>query len=181
MLACNALREDAISRLFALKGREANKPIHVALAQFSAAADYVQINEASEKVAQAFLPGPVTIVLPKTQNISDTLVAGTGYLGIRIVDNPITQLICAALGAPLTATSLNLSGEAPAQTVIDTVRSLNWRDPEPIYVVQSDEKRHYDKPSTVVRFLTGADQRYEILRQGPISAQDIDAAIHGTL
>ena len=177
MLACDALNEKSISRLFSIKGRSAENPIHVALSRFSAAEDYVVVNGASERIAGALMPGPITIVLPKKPNISDKLVAGTGHLGIRIVDNPVTQLICEALRAPITATSLNPSGEQPADSVVATIKSLNWHEPSIVYVVGGHDTILYDKASTVIRFLEGQGEHYEVLREGPIVAQNIENAV----
>ena len=101
----------------------------------------------------------------------DVLTAGTGTLGARIPDAPVTLQILHALGRPLSATSHNLSGQAPDPDPVKAAEQLHGD--HVIHVVVDPAAAVYDKPSTLARYVDGA---WEILRQGPVTEAAIAAA-----
>lgn len=175
MLACDALNEDAVKTLFRLKGRGVSNPIHVALPDLTLVDKYVFANASARRVMEALLPGPLTVICPKKDIISDLLTANTGNLGVRIPDCPATLLICAAAGVPLTATSLNVSGRPPRPSVEDTVAQLDWEGPNIVYNVADESQEYLSEPSTVVRITH--ELSAEILREGPIKEPSITQAM----
>lgn len=176
MLACDALNARAVGRVFDLKGRSERNPMHVALPDMSHAPRYIHAPLAARRVMAGLLPGPLTVVCRKTDLVSDGLVAGTGHLGVRVPGCPTTLQVCAAFGGPLTATSLNLSGRPALATVEDNLRALHFETGETAYALFDPHQAVAARPSTVVRILS--DDGCEILRQGPVSAADIEAAMH---
>ena len=115
--AANALDTRAIARVFDLKGRSFSNPIHVAVDSIEEAAKYAQINEVARYLADHFLPGALTIVLPKKETIPSMHVAGLDTVGIRIPDNNVILKLAAATEKPLTTTSANISGQPTPYTV----------------------------------------------------------------
>jgi len=175
MLACDALNINAIKMLFELKGRDSSNPVHVALPNVTKIDEYVFVNGSARRLFEFLLPGPITIICPKKDTISDVLVANTGNLGIRIPDSPITLSVCAAAGVPLTATSLNLSGRSGRETVQATLSEMNWNGQHIFYNVVDDAQKLGTQPSTVVRI--SAEFEAEILRKGPITEEAIENAM----
>lgn len=111
-LAANALDEKAVDRVFQVKGRDYSKPIHVIVRDIEQAAQYVAVGDTARKIANQFLPGALTLVLPQLPDtdIPPLLVAGAKTLGIRIPDHPVCKALSKALPFPVTTTSANHSG-----------------------------------------------------------------------
>jgi len=129
-LAANALDARAVACIFAVKGRPAHNPIiiHVsdtAMARRCAA----QWPEAAEKLAAAFWPGPLTLVLTRATVIPDAVTAGGGTVGIRWPSHPFIQTVIRACGFPLAAPSANLSNEVSPTNAEHVAKSLAGKIP----------------------------------------------------
>ena len=115
-LAAAADDRPALEKLFAAKGRPQDKPVVVMAADCRAAMRLVEFPEAARKLAQAFWPGPLTLVLPwqASFTISTAVTAGRPAIGLRVPDHPAALAILRAFGRPLAVTSANLSGAESA-------------------------------------------------------------------
>jgi L-threonylcarbamoyladenylate synthase len=117
-LGADALSFAAVEKVFQLKGRDPNNPIPVLIDGRDMlnriAAD---IPPLAESLIARFWPGPLTLVLPARKDIPRPLVNSNGGIGVRLSSQPIATQIVKALGHPLTATSANPSGKAPARTL----------------------------------------------------------------
>ena len=140
-LGVNIFDETAIRRLFEIKRRSLNKPISVAVANFKMLNDIACVFEKDKELLEKLLPGPVTIILPRKEVVSDLLAAGRDLIGIRFPENETTREIIEKAGFPITATSANFSGE-------EDVFESKYVKPEVDFVVNGDCK--YKRPSTVV-------------------------------
>ncbi|TSD09514.1 threonylcarbamoyl-AMP synthase [Haloglomus irregulare] len=116
-LGADATDPEAIERVFAAKGRDREQPLSMAVPDLDAAAPYVDLTDRERAFAEAFLPGPVTLVAARTDRVPDTLVAGGDRVGIRVPDHDVPRRLAAAAERPVTSTSANLSGEGSARTV----------------------------------------------------------------
>ncbi|MGZ6175428.1 MAG: L-threonylcarbamoyladenylate synthase, partial [Candidatus Binataceae bacterium] len=117
-LGVDALSLRALDRLFAIKGREPGKP--VALIAADTAMAFAVAREVPVQacvLAQAFWPGPLTLVLPARAEIPAPLVGTDGGVGVRVSSHPIARALAAGLRSPLTATSANLAGQPPASEI----------------------------------------------------------------
>ena len=109
-LAANALDEKAVAKIFQIKGRPANNPIIVHIAGNEMAKRCVNgWPELADKLAKAFWPGPLTLVLPRAEIIPDIVTAGGMTVGIRWPSHPFIQAVIRECGFPLAAPSANLS------------------------------------------------------------------------
>ncbi len=122
--AANALDTRAIARVFDLKGRSFSNPIHVAVDSIAAAEKYAVINDVARYLADHFLPGALTVVLPRKEIVPPMLVAGLDTVGIRIPDNNVILKLAAITGKPLTTTSANISGKPTPYTVEEITAQL---------------------------------------------------------
>lgn len=109
-LAANAFDEKAVARIFEIKGRPAHNPIIVHVADLalakSCARDWPPL---AERLAQAFWPGPLTLVLPRSEKIPGLVTAGGATVGLRWPAHPFMQAVIRECGFPLAAPSANLS------------------------------------------------------------------------
>ncbi len=107
-LAVDARNPKAVQALRELKGRDANKPFQIMVRSLQDAETLVKIDDRARALAKAFLPGPLSLVLPKKN--------GEGTLAIRIPGHALILSLLEQFGKPLAATSLNPSGKPPART-----------------------------------------------------------------
>lgn len=174
LLGASALDAEAVRRAFAVKVRSPRNPMHAAVTGVEMAERLAHLGDAARHLLQMFTPGPLTVVCPKREVVPDILVADTGTLGIRVPDSPVTLQVIAALGGPITATSLNVSGDPPRASVEETIAALEWKDEASLFVVKDPLTVLHSKPSTLVSIVDG---RCLILRDGPVSAEAITAAL----
>lgn len=166
-LGCNALDEDAIKRVFDAKGRSKSKALSIAVSDIEMMKEYAEIPKAAEKVAEAFLPGPLTIVLKK-KNLPDALTGGLPEVGIRIPESDITRRLIELLGAPITATSANISGKAPPASADEATSQITEAN-----IVLDGGKLGEGVPSTVIDL----SEKPKILREGAIKRAELEAVI----
>src|SRR6185312_10745770 len=111
-LAANALDAQAVARIYEVKGRPANNPVIVHVASVGMAKRCVaEWPTLAEKLAKAFWPGPLTMVLPRAINIPDIVTAGGQTVGVRWPSHPFIQEVIRACDFPLAAPSANLSNQ----------------------------------------------------------------------
>ena len=127
-LGADGTNEEAIKRIFLIKGRAFHNPLPVIIgAEDELTALATGVNEIGRRLMKAFWPGPLTIIFPACPHVSPRLTGNTGKIGIRISCNPIASRLVRTLGGPLTATSANLSGTAEStsgQEVLSSVGNL---------------------------------------------------------
>lgn len=110
-LAADARDADAVARIFALKGRPADHPLIVHIASADRLDDWaVTIPEAAHKLAAAFWPGPLTLILKKHVDLPDAVTGGQDTVGLRSPDHPLTLSLLRAFGGGLAAPSANRFG-----------------------------------------------------------------------
>lgn len=115
-LGANALDGEAVGRVFEAKKRDRTKPLSMAVESVSAVEAYVPVTDQEREFMEAFLPGPVTVVVSASEDIPSELLGGRERVGIRVPDNEIALELLSRT-PPLTATSANVSGAESARTV----------------------------------------------------------------
>jgi L-threonylcarbamoyladenylate synthase len=120
-LGANSLVDEAVKRIFEVKGRPSNMPLTYHLHSSSAAAPFINnVSEAGKKLMQSFLPGPLTLVFEKSSRVPDIIAGGGRKVGIRVPSHPLALEFLKALKVPLVATSANISGK-PSSTSIEHI------------------------------------------------------------
>jgi len=174
-LGVDALSLRALDRLFAIKGREPGKPVALIAADTAMAVTVAREVPAQARVlAQAFWPGPLTLVLPARAEIPAPLVGTDGGVGVRVSSHPIARALAAGLGSPLTATSANLAGEPPASEIEMARRAFACK----IKVFVEDGALAGGSPSTVVAVDRSG---IRILRPGAVTERQLAAALESGL
>ncbi len=109
-LGGNARDPLAVRRIYATKGRPAGHPVIVHLAHNADWEEWCVFNEHARALADAFWPGPLTLILPRRQSVLDEVTGGRETVGIRVPNHPITQALLEALDSGLAAPSTNRFG-----------------------------------------------------------------------
>jgi L-threonylcarbamoyladenylate synthase len=170
-LAANALDEKAVARIFQIKGRPANNPIIVHVVGADMAARCVTAwPDAAAKLARAFWPGPLTLVLPRAKEIPGLVAAGGPTVGVRWPGHPFIQAVIRECGFPLAAPSANLSSR------VSPTNAGHVRDQlgDKISLIVDGGQSQVGIESTVLD-LTAAPPR--ILRPGMIHVESLAAVI----
>lgn len=111
-LACNANDPEAIKKLYEIKGRNFEKPVAICVSDYDELRRYGDGNHLSAQLIEKLLPGPTTIVLQKTEHLSNPyLNPGVSRIGIRIPDFKFIRDVCRAFKHPIALTSANRSAE----------------------------------------------------------------------
>jgi L-threonylcarbamoyladenylate synthase len=129
-LAANALNAQAVERTFQIKGRPSHNPIIVHVASADMAKRCVaHWPPLAEKLARAFWPGPLTLVLPRAKDIPDVVTAGGPTVGVRWPSHPFIQAVIHACGFPLAAPSANPSNRVSPTTAEHVRKDLGHKIP----------------------------------------------------
>jgi L-threonylcarbamoyladenylate synthase len=128
-LGADATNAAAIARLYAAKGRPAFNPLIAHVAEMGAAREIGRFDATAEQLAEAFWPGPLTLVLPQAPQclVADLATAGLDTVAIRIPVHPLAQALLRAVGGPVVAPSANLSGHVSPTTAAHVEADLRGR------------------------------------------------------
>lgn len=170
-LGVDALSPAALDRLFAIKGREPDKPIALIAADAAMAfALACEVSARARRLAKAFWPGPLTLVLPAREGIPAALIGPGGGVGVRVSSHPIALALAAGLGRPISATSANLAGQPPAVELEAARRALGGK----VKVLVDGGRLNGGAPSTVVAVNR---DRISIIRSGAIGERELAACL----
>lgn len=170
-LGVDGLSPSALKRLFEIKGREPGKAVALIAADTAMAFSVArEVPDEARVLAEAFWPGPLTIVLPARDGIDEALLNADGGVGIRVSPHPVARALAAGLGRPLTATSANLSGEPPAVELSRVRDALGVN----VKVYLDGGTLAGGAPSTVV---VAGPAGIDIVRAGAVSECEISAAL----
>lgn len=173
-LAVDVTNSAAVSRLYRLKGRGFDRPIHVIPPDLSYVAEVAKISRTIKKLTDKYWPGPLTVVLPlKVRDPLLERIRGERGLGFRQPDNKVALRLAQALGKPISATSANVSGKPDNYTVTGIKRQFQGKRKGPDFYLDAG-RLTVVKPSTIVYI---EKKRVTIIRQGPISETAILRAL----
>lgn len=160
-LAVDATNPEAMKRLYAVKARDAHKPVSIVVPNIVAMEKFVVLTPEARALAERFLPGALTLVAPGQ---------GSGErIGVRIPDDAFCEELSQTFGKPFTATSANISGE-PACTTVDAILVQFGARANGIDLVIDDGERGSSMPSTVVSVMADTP---EIVREGAIPKEKL--------
>ena len=167
-IAANALDEEAVGKVFKLKGREDTSPIPVLVGQVDDLYRFGrEVPDEAIALAGAFWPGQLTIVVTKSEIISSVVSGGLDTVGLRIADHPVPRQLVEALGAPITATSANISGSDSLSSAMAVHEQLGSK----LDMVFDGGELPPSRPSTVVDATVSPPR---ILREGVVSRTAIE-------
>jgi L-threonylcarbamoyladenylate synthase len=174
-LGADATNAAAIARLYAAKGRPAFNPLIAHVAEIVAAREIGRFDATAERLAAAFWPGPLTLVLPQTPQcqVADLATAGLDTVAIRMPAHPLAQALLRAVGGPVVAPSANLSGHVSPTTAAHVEADLKGR----IDLILDGGPVDVGVESTIV----GCFGTPVLLRSGGVPTEAIEAVLGGPL
>jgi len=160
-LGADIFNEEAVKKVYEVKNRPLSMPLSISLSSIDEIGEYAIMNEMAEKVANSFMPGPITIILKKRECVPD--IVASDKIGIRVPDCEIAREIAGNI--KITATSANVHGGKEPCTVEEAKKQLGEK--VALYI---DGGRLPGIPSTIVDLSEG---KIKILREGEIKRDDI--------
>lgn len=174
-LGADARNGAAVAGIYAAKGRPSFNPLIAHVADPATAQRYVVWSDLADRLAQAFWPGPLTLVLPLRagSGISDLVTAGLDTLAIRVPAHPLARQLLTALDGPLAAPSANLSGRISPTTPDHVLAGLEGR----IEGVMMGGPCDVGVESTII----GLSDTPTLLRPGGVPEEALEAALGAPL
>ncbi len=174
-LAARADSAEAVARIYTAKGRPSFNPLIVHVRDAEQAKALAQWDEHAQKLAEAFWPGPLTMVLPQRGDagLAAKVTAGLGTIALRCPAHPAMRAVIEATDAPLAAPSANRSGFVSPTCAAHVLETLDGR----IDAVLDSGPTTRGLESTIVALRDSGGGNWELLRPGPISEADIEQVI----
>jgi L-threonylcarbamoyladenylate synthase len=169
-LAADPFNAAAVSRLFTIKDRDHGKAIPLVAADIEQVRNrFGPLPPLAERLATRLWPGPLTLVLHAPPAVANEVTGGSGTVGVRVPAHDVTRALCEAAGAPLTATSANISGRPATADPAVVASELGAR----IDLLVDAGVTAGGPPSTIVD-VTGSEVR--LIRAGAIAWHAVLAA-----
>jgi L-threonylcarbamoyladenylate synthase len=170
-LAADAANPTAVRSVFAAKGRPADHPLIVHLASADRLGAWAAaVPEAAARLAEAFWPGPLTMVLPRHADVVPEVTGGRASVAVRVPGHPVALRLLEAFGGGLAAPSANRFGRVSPTTAADVVSELDGA----VDLVLDGGPCAVGLESTIVELI---DDRVTVLRPGGISPAELEAVV----
>lgn len=163
-IGVDALDNEAVAKLYALKGRREEKPIHAMISSIRDMEKYGSVSSKTLTLAKHFLPGPLTLVIPKHPHLTTGITADRETIGLRIPDHMLCTALSAQFQNPITSTSANVSGMQTESSVEGILAQFGEKAHDIDLVINAGPLLP-SPPSTVVDMTTTSPV---ILRKGII-------------
>jgi L-threonylcarbamoyladenylate synthase len=174
-LAADARNPEAVAKIFAAKGRPVDHPLIVHLGNAGQLSDWASdIPDAAWQLAEAFWPGPLTLVLRRAPGVLDEVTGGMPTVGLRVPGHPLALRVLELFGSGVAAPSANRYGSVSPTTAADVREELGDR----VDLILDGGACNVGIESTIVDLSTGT---LRVLRPGLITAEDVQRVAGGTI
>ena len=160
---------DALNRLKQAKDRPETKPIPTMVGSIDDLETVAYVNDDVLKVAKAFMPGPITLILPKKENVCDFVTNGKNSIAVRIPNNEFLLSLIKKSGKALLVSSANISGKDNCFNTDDVIRQLDGR------IAGIVEGESGGSMASTIVDMTGDEPL--IIREGPITYNQINEVL----
>ena len=172
-LAVNATDVKAIHRLFDVKKRRGDRPILILIPSLKLLDQYViHVPEIARPLIDAFWPGGLTLLFEAKPKLPRELTSGTGKVGVRLSSHPIATALAQAVGAPITGTSANISGQPPCSSAKEVFEQLG----EKVDLILDGGETAGGKGSTVLDVTIDPPI---VVREGMVSREEMEKCLKG--
>ncbi|MCQ2431411.1 MAG: threonylcarbamoyl-AMP synthase [Clostridia bacterium] len=165
-LGGNALDAEAAKKIYAAKGRPSDNPLIIHIADIGDAEHYCETSDLFYRLACAFWPGPLTMIMKKKPCIPDSVTGGMDTVAVRLPSNPTANTLIRLAGVPIAAPSANLSGHPSPTTKEHVIFDLDGR----VDMILAGNPADIGLESTVIKL---EDDRVILLRPGGVTYEDL--------
>jgi L-threonylcarbamoyladenylate synthase len=171
-LGADARSDEAVAAIFAAKNRPSFNPLIAHFAEVAQARQEVLFDERAEKLAEAFWPGPLTLVLPRREGCRVSLLcsAGLDSQAVRLPSHPVARALLSECGIPLAAPSANLFGRISPTLAEHVAEGMGGR----VAMILDGGACQVGVESTVVELL---EEEARLLRPGAVTLADLERVI----
>lgn len=163
-IGTDAMNQEAVRRVFAIKGREEDKPVPILIRDRYMFDEFAEIPELGNLLIDRFLPGPLTLVLKKKKDFPGIITAESEKVAMRISGHPFVKRLFESLSGPITSTSANLSGMGNVYDFKSVFETFNGK----VELIVDSGTLQPSKGSTIVDLTVTPPS---ILREGDISRE----------
>ena len=161
-LGGDATRDEAAKKIYAAKGRPSDNPLIIHLAHPADAEHYAVTNELYYRLAKAFMPGPLTVILPRRESIPTSTTGGLDSVAVRCPAHPVAHKLIELCGFPIAAPSANLSGKPSPTSAAHVAQDMDGR----VDMIIDGGESKIGLESTIVKIV---DDGLILLRPGGIT------------
>lgn len=170
-IGADAFKSSAVKSIYEAKGRPSDNPLIVHVSDFEMLEKCVSsLLDVERKLIEAFMPGPFTLIVSKSEVVPDEVTANLNTVAIRMPSNKIANAIIREFGKPIAAPSANVSGKPSGTNVEDIKDELG----EKVFALIDGGDTDIGLESTVVKVIDGVPT---ILRPGAVTAKDIECVV----
>lgn len=170
-LAASALNPAAVSSIFKAKGRPQDNPLIIHISEFDEIHPLVEaVPQQAEELAKSFWPGPLTIILKKSELVPNEVSAGLSTVAVRMPSHPVARAVIRAAGVPLAAPSANSSGKPSPTRADHVIDDLNGK----VDAIIDAGECGVGVESTVITLATNPPR---LLRPGGITPEQLEAVL----
>ncbi len=167
-LGADIFNENSVKKIFEIKKRDFSKPLAAHLDSVDKVLDVAfEIPDEFFVLAARFLPGPLSIILPKRKEIPSIVSGSSSTIAVRVPDNKIAFELIKRFGKPLAATSANLSGMIPSTTAKEVVEFIG----KDVQIILDGGKCKYSQSSTVISLV---EKPPVLIREGVIRKEVLE-------
>ena len=167
-LGANALDSDAAAKIYAAKGRPSDNPLIIHISRPEEAEHYAYVPDEYKLLAEKFLPGPLTVIMPKRDNIPSTVTGGLDSVAVRLPSNESARRLIELAGVPIAAPSANLSGKPSPTSASHVIEDMNGR----VDMIIDGGSCNIGLESTIIKLV--GDGRAILLRPGGITKEQLE-------
>lgn len=162
-LGGNATDDGAAKKIYAAKGRPSDNPLIIHIAKPDDADRYAVVNDTYRRLAKAFMPGPLTVILPRREIIPRSVTGGLDSVAVRCPSHPVAHRLIELAGVPIAAPSANLSGKPSPTCAEHVIQDLSGR----VDMILDGGDCEIGLESTIVK--VDGDDEITLLRPGGIT------------
>ncbi len=166
-LGADATNAEACKRIYEAKGRPSDNPLIIHIAVPNDAEKYTYTSPLYDKIAEAFMPGPITVIMPAKEIVPLTVRSGLETVAVRCPSHPVSRALISACGVPIAAPSANLSGKPSPTCFAHVKEDMDGR----VDMILDGGPCEVGLESTIVKI--ESDNTLTLLRPGKITPEDL--------
>ena len=170
-LGADGTSADAAKKIYEAKGRPSDNPLIIHIASPEDAALYAEVGETYHRLAAAFMPGPLTVVMNAKDSVPPTTRGGLSTVAVRCPAHPVANLLIRLSGVCIAAPSANLSGKPSPTDAAQVAEDMMGR----VHMILDDGSADFGLESTIVKIED--DGSLTLLRPGKITPEELESAI----